>query len=136
MLKQNKMKDMEITKCRMCGEEVVVTLAEACEFPMCYKVNCFKRAFPDDYQELIEEIEEYQKQNIPRRKKWITTNYQHTPAYAIAVTLCSTPLTDIVEFVPNVTKNIHHRNKKQPNKSRLKNAFSSFKGKSRSSQKR
>ncbi len=69
MLKQNKMKDMEITKCRMCGEEVVVTLAEACEFPMCYRVNCFKRAFPDDYQELIEEYKKNKENDNKKSKK-------------------------------------------------------------------
>ena len=51
------MKNNIISECRICGEGVVVTLAEACEFPLCSRLKCFKEAFPDDYMNLITQKE-------------------------------------------------------------------------------
>ena len=48
--------DLDITKCRICGEDIVIGM-EDLDFPMCMRLECFKQAFPDDYEELMKEVE-------------------------------------------------------------------------------
>lgn len=51
-------KDYDLSRCSMCGEEIVGTLSELIELPMCNRLKCFKRAFPDDYEDLVRDINE------------------------------------------------------------------------------
>lgn len=66
--------DLDITNCRQCGEEIVIMIGDL-EHPICQRVNCFKSAFPDDWEQLQEELKEYSKQdtqvsNSTPKGKW------------------------------------------------------------------
>ena len=60
--------DLDITKCRICGKDIVIGM-EDLDFPMCMRLECFRQAFPDDYKELMKEIEEIKKERRVKKNE-------------------------------------------------------------------